>query len=1236
MVDISAKNSTPIRRIMSPESGMLFYESFVSVLETLDYATVHTAETQDDLPNPTAYPTQSPPLFGIAESTQTNLGPTEITGPTVHIYTGDEWQDTYLSFQWVDTGVFESISNIGLHSSLTDFGSLQELSQQVAHSKGSNQDALNILKQRVTSEFNESLTSLDENVGKSYIYSDTTVAEKITEIDKKISEIQNCIKNPFYDVTILSTSVKESSRTNLESISPVQTVTVTVAIENTGHKPGDIQPVSLSVNGMPVDAETTSRICGTIRTTEEGITTHTENIETIALEWTPTATDSGSHTLTVATEDDSATRPITVLEQPFFSTSINTDLFSDTVQPGETVDVPVTVTNTGEESQAQIIRLKNTTEISYDDGLEFLSPHTELASKSLRLDPGESEELWLRWNLRGDVDPQSVGLLVESFDSDDTTNLTIEAAPPEQPDDFKISIDGVSTKPVEGDTIDVDFTVTNPGDIKATERVALSVGGIQRDSKLITLDAGESASPDIDFANPEFELTQSNWRDVTPDQSLVAKKEVDITVLNTGDESGTAELYLIHPVTDRAIDNVQITDLDSGETSDEYTLTWEITSRELGGTQPVELQVWEDYGFEHDSETGSVDIPEPRFELSKGNEYLQSKFNDDGNHIEATPIFDNTGYSIGDADVHLVVDGEYVDHQAIADVHPTDDSQPIPLTWGGAGLGETHEITVEVHDAGGVTHDHITETFETPTFSASIIETPKLGLTTETEQVRVHIQNESDSLSGGTLELIVDGQTEDTAEIHFVDPADSRVVDLEWEIPLELPDDYTQTVAASIDDNTTTEGVSVFNKIHHGIGHMGRYDHDENVEAWAVNLDKLDREHTIDNEFSDETTWEDFDENSTLINAQTSAIPTDTWPHTSGARIIAFRENDDGDRELYGLNSTFEGQYFDMPKVPLPAVAGLKSAVAGTYAAAATGVAAVAAVGAVATAGISLLVTGIGFGIGIGIVEAVYAALPDKEGETDMWMNLTWVQGESDISFAYENITMEFSHPARRDRKIRTTHVDNFFTGFHDDEHELIHASTRAPPAAGAIPDSVGSRVAGIDTVGSTTVDREVAVAKGRSMPHETPTGAVDEFLSGMWVPKSVDLPGTVRSTTVKIGTHASENYISKLSDTDGPTTGHNTRRTHDAQRVSLYDLDELSWNSDNVILSATVDYIPTLNRVSMSVNGTEITSPDYWPDETAARLTGIDDDHTQIGYEVAIGNGVVEVYLNLTWLEVE
>ncbi len=1230
MVDLSEKEHTPLRGIVSPSVGDAYYESLIAVLETMDYATPHTAAELQALPNPNVYPDQTPPLAGVAPPEDPYFDDTTALGPAVHIHTGNDWQ-SYIPLTDAAVETYETLVELPSHPnvSLNEYDSFEQLAQEVSHTDDSVRANIDTVTSKITAEFSELLDKIKTSVGSEYVGPDETVVKKINEVSKKIETITEEIQDPYYDVSILSTSMGDGTHSDPIEIPPGQRLAVTVAVENTGHKPGDTQNVSLSVDGTQVDTESVSELYGTIRATDDGITTHTENLKEVTLEWTPSDDDAGSHTLTVETDDDSAERSITVFERPYYSVEIDPDSIPETTHPDTTVDIDFEVTNTGEMSEAQLLKLKNETAVSSVDGEELHPPETILDTKSLRVDSGESEQISLRWRVDADTASQSVGLRIESFDSSDTVDLEIEPVPVTEPAHFDVTIDEVTRYPAAGETIDVDFTVTNAGEEKATKEVVLSAGGVQRDAKEITLGSGESVSPEVEFSNPEFELTTTDWRESTPDSSLVAKKEVDVTITNVGPEAGDAELYLIHPITERAIDNVAVVDLGATESSDEYTLTWEITDQEIGGTQSVELQVWENRGVQHDMETDSVEIPEPKFELSEGNTYFQSSFDDSGNHIELTPTVANEGYAIGDAEVYLNVNGEYVDHKTVSELHPTDNSEWPTLTWGGADLGETLEVTVEVHDTDGTEHDRLTDTFDTPAFSVSIIEKPKLGLTTETEEVRVRVENVSDSLADGTVRLAVDGLTEDSKQEHQIEPNETREVELEWEVPLDPPEEYTQTVAASIDDNTTSEEVSVFNKIYHGIGHVGRYDHDENVEAWGVNLDELDEEHTVDNEFSDETTWEHFDRDSTLINAQTSAIPTDTWPQTSGARIIAFGENKDGDRELYGLNSTFEDNYWEMPVLPTTTLWGQYAPIS---VAAGVGKAAFMGVGmasAAATAGVSLLVTGVLTGLAVGVVQAVYAALPDREGETDMWMNLTWVQGESDINFAYENITMEFNFPARRGRQIQTTHVDNFFTGFNDDEHELIHASTRAPPSAGAIPDAQGSRIAGTDTVGSTTVDREVAVAKSvPNLPHQSLSGAIDEFLSGMWVQKSVNLPGEIKRKTVKIGTHATENYTSKLSDTDGPTHGHKTRRTHDAQEVSLYDFEELNWQSDNVILSATVDYMPTLLR--------DHGRPSYWPDETSARLTGISDDYDKIGYEVAIGNGIVEVYLNLTWLEVE
>jgi hypothetical protein len=120
-----------------------------------------------------------------------------------------------------------------------------------------------------------------------------------------------------------------------------ETLTVRPTVTNRGDREGT-QQVELSINGTGV---VDTRV----------LTLGGSESEQIALSWDTASGDTGNYTATVASENDTDTAPVTVLEPAFFEVTVNGT--NSPVEGGENLTVNATVENTGEDPDSQAIEL---------------------------------------------------------------------------------------------------------------------------------------------------------------------------------------------------------------------------------------------------------------------------------------------------------------------------------------------------------------------------------------------------------------------------------------------------------------------------------------------------------------------------------------------------------------------------------------------------------------------------------------------------------------------------------------------------------------------------------------------------------------------------------------------------------------------------------------------------------------------------------------------------------------
>jgi parallel beta-helix repeat protein len=150
--------------------------------------------------------------------------------------------------------------------------------------------------------------------------------------------------------------------------------------------------------------------------------------------------------------------------------SVRIDSTNSPVAPGETLSVNATVENTGGQSETQSVALSI-------DG-------TERDSEFVTLNPDESSTITLNWTTTSG-DAGSYTAAVGSDDDSDSTAVSVQTQ--SAPANFSVSIDSTNAPVRENETLNVSATVTNEGDVRGTQTIALSVNGTDRESTSVTL-----------------------------------------------------------------------------------------------------------------------------------------------------------------------------------------------------------------------------------------------------------------------------------------------------------------------------------------------------------------------------------------------------------------------------------------------------------------------------------------------------------------------------------------------------------------------------------------------------------------------------------------------------------------------------------------------------------------------------------------------------------------------------
>jgi len=315
--------------------------------------------------------------------------------------------------------------------------------------------------------------------------------------------------------------------------------------------------------------------------------------------YTTSVGDEPSVSITADTSDDSDSYTASVdpaLDEAYFDISI--DSVNDPVTEGETLTVDVSVTNTGDMSDSQNLRL--------------IVNGSRVDSSAVSLNGDESKTRTLSYSTQvGDSSTVTV-----EVNSDGSGNEVIyEASVREQPDSpyFDIVVDSANDPVVEGDILTLQISVKNTGGQSGTQTLRLNVNNETVDSRQISISVGETKTAELSYATetgdyPSVSLEVDSDSDgTTVSYDAVVQESTDpfyqieiteingpvfeedvltvsLQITNTGTESGTQTISL--SIEDSSRDS-KVVELD-GESSTTTSLEYPTV---IGDAPSIEITV---------------------------------------------------------------------------------------------------------------------------------------------------------------------------------------------------------------------------------------------------------------------------------------------------------------------------------------------------------------------------------------------------------------------------------------------------------------------------------------------------------------------------------------------------------------------------------------------------------------------------------------------------------------------
>jgi len=238
----------------------------------------------------------------------------------------------------------------------------------------------------------------------------------------------------------------------------------------------ETQDVSLIIDNDTVDTHT--------------VTLDGDEVENKEFEWSTEEDDIGEQNFSVECEDDNIQESIVVLEDAFFDVEVVE--YDEWNKRGENLSFTYNITNTGDLSGVRDVEIT----IQYLEGDDI----EEKTIEDLGLNSSESYQDTFKWNT---LVIDEYEFLISSEDDEDSVEFGVSD---EEPAHFEVNIINYPGEVLVGETGDVEFTITNTGDVDGESDVVVEFDNESIDEHFVELGPGEesevkTASVDV----PEIE-----------------------------------------------------------------------------------------------------------------------------------------------------------------------------------------------------------------------------------------------------------------------------------------------------------------------------------------------------------------------------------------------------------------------------------------------------------------------------------------------------------------------------------------------------------------------------------------------------------------------------------------------------------------------------------------------------------------------------------------------------------
>lgn len=226
--------------------------------------------------------------------------------------------------------------------------------------------------------------------------------------------------------------------------------------------------------------------------------------QTVTFGYEAIATDRPAVNLTVASANETATATATVLESPTFEVDIRS--VPDSVMAGEALPITYVVENTGEKMSSQNVTVVVEGETIVDDRIELGSE--ESATRTTEYSTAETDV---------------TAVSVEVATANDTTIETVELL---QPAAFVIDIASIPVSAITGESVPIEYAITNIGGLSARQNVEVVVGGETVANETVELAGGESTTRTTSDRIDASDLPEVSVKIVTANDTMMRTVDV--------------------------------------------------------------------------------------------------------------------------------------------------------------------------------------------------------------------------------------------------------------------------------------------------------------------------------------------------------------------------------------------------------------------------------------------------------------------------------------------------------------------------------------------------------------------------------------------------------------------------------------------------------------------------------------------------------------------------------------